>query len=283
MGNKMLFPSSMLNPARVDEAFQWQVDGVSALDGPPPALVDLGSLNNTGYGKSLRRVEEGDTLVYRGWMMSPQDYVALADKVEAAGATLLTSAEKYRKAHYLPGWYVPFCNLTARSIWFPAETSIDEIHDVIASNMTGPLMVKDFVKSRKHEWDDALFMLNVAELPRVVGNFLNLQGDALEGGVVIREFEDFDRFIGEVRAWWVHGELVMVTAHPDTPDRSFVPSDEFLGQVANAVSAIACPFVTTDITLLVNGEHRVVEVGDGGVSDFPVTGDIQKLLSALLF
>ena len=57
------------------------------------------------------------------------------------------------------------------------------------------VVVKDFVKSRKHEWAEACFIPSASDraaVERVVRRFLELQGDDLSEGLVFREFADFE-------------------------------------------------------------------------------------------
>ena len=82
-----------------------------------------------------------------------------------------------------------------------------------------PVIIKDFVKSRKHEWADACFIPSEADrdaVERVVGRFLELQGDDLNEGLVFREFVEF-RPVGfhpksgmplteEYRIFWIDGQ-----------------------------------------------------------------------------
>ena len=54
--------------------------------------------------------------------------------------------------------------------------------------------MKDYVKSRKHEWDEACFVPDLGDHRRftaVVDRLFALQGESLTGGVVVRAFESF--------------------------------------------------------------------------------------------
>lgn len=67
--------------------------------------------------------------------------------------------------------------------------------------------MKDFVKSRKHDWHEACYVPELADgeqLASVVGRFMELQGAHLSGGLVLRSFEPFVAG-GEARVWWVDG------------------------------------------------------------------------------
>jgi ATP-grasp domain, R2K clade family 3 len=71
----------------------------------------------------------------------------------------------------------------------------------------------------KHYWDEAAFIPDVrdsAGVLRVAGRFLELRGDDLVGGLVVRPFEQYQP--GEVRSWWVNGHCAVLSAHPDTPE-----------------------------------------------------------------
>ena len=57
--------------------------------------------------------------------------------------------------------------------------------------LSGSYIVKDYVKSRKHEWYDACYIQSITDTPNVkktIGNFIERQGDSLVGGVVLRKY-----------------------------------------------------------------------------------------------
>jgi len=141
-------------------------------------------------------------------------------------------------------------------------------------------VIKDFVKSRKHEWTEACYIPDLADtvhLHQVVKTFVGLQDDALAGGLVVRSFEQF-RGPGEARIWWLDGEPLLVGPHPDTPDTVLEPD---VSALQSAVRALGCRFVTTDVAQRADGQWRVVEVGDGQVSDLPQTVDPVRLIAPL--
>jgi ATP-grasp domain-containing protein len=95
---------------------------------------------------------------------------------------------------------------------------------------------------------------------------------------VLRRFERFTS--AEVRTWWVGGECVLSGPHPDTPHD--VAPDPDLGLVAPLVADLGLPFVTVDLVERSDGAWRVVELGDGQVSDRPGTVSPAALVEALL-
>ncbi|MCX5395462.1 ATP-grasp domain-containing protein [Streptomyces sp. NBC_00102] len=277
-----------LRPGRPDPAFTEEASAAREM-GAAIALLDHDALLAGDAVAAVARVPRGSGAYwYRGWMIPVRHYTELDRALAERGASLLTDAAAYRTAHELPGWYDTFVSLTPRSVWYPvsvtAPTAVPRdggFWSVLAQPLGGgPGIVKDFVKSRKHEWHEACFVpeLNDSEtLSAVVARMVDLQGEHLAGGVVVRAYE---RFVpgGEARVWWVDGEPVLVTAHPDTPGDRPVPE---LGPVGEAVRGLGCRLVTTDLALREDGVWRVIEVGDGQVSGLPSGTDARLLLEAL--
>ncbi|MDX3097932.1 ATP-grasp domain-containing protein [Streptomyces sp. ME01-24h] len=286
MGVLFVFCADALRPSRVDAHFAAEAEAVRAL-GHDVALVDHDALLAGDAAAATSRVPSGaGPAWYRGWMMSAQRYAALSAALSERRVLLGTSPDQYRRAHELPGWYGAFAAQTPRSTWLPLDPAgpppgAPALAAATAPLGEGPAVVKDYVKSRKHEWDEACYVPELADtehLASVVARFAALQGDDLAGGIVVRAFESFVKAAGEARVWWTGGEAALVTAHPDTPDLRPAPD---LDAVRPLVRALGCPFVTTDLALHEDGRWRVVEVGDGQVSDLPAGASSKTLASAL--
>ncbi|MGW4632708.1 ATP-grasp domain-containing protein [Nocardia sp. NPDC004415] len=68
----------------------------------------------------------------------------------------------------------------------PGESVLAEVAGSLGA---GAGIVKDYVKSRKHEWDSACYVPDLRDTPalrRIVERFVELQGESLAGGVVAR-------------------------------------------------------------------------------------------------
>lgn len=134
----------------------------------------------------------------------------------------------------------------------------------------------------KHYWNDAAFIADLADRDaawRTACRFRQLREDDFVGGFVLREFESFTS--AEVRTWWVDGRCVLVGSHPDTPD-DHPPSDIDLGWLTPLTGALGLPFVTADLALRADGGWRVVEMGDGQVSDRPTSITPSAMIAALV-
>ncbi|MFE2108186.1 ATP-grasp domain-containing protein [Kitasatospora sp. NPDC059463] len=324
-----LLPSHPLDPRRVDPQFAWEARLLRDLGGEHH-LVDHDALLAGDAHPAVRGVPAGrGPFWYRGWMLPSHRYAEFAAALAERGGHLLTSPPGYASAHELPGWYEVFEGATPQSVWLPAAGTepfgAARLAPAVARlGGRGPAIVKDYVKSRKHEWDEACFIPELADLPaveRVVARFVELQAEHLAGGVVLRRFEEFtrvgwdtrtappgdgsddapgggpdtDRAAGrgaarhaadgrrravEARVWWLDGEPVLVGPHPDLPGCPAAPD---LSVVRPLVRALGCRFVTTDLAERADGSGwRVVEVGDGQVSELPRGIDPSGLLIALL-
>ena len=268
----VLFCRDPLTPRKVDEHFAAEADAVRAAGGTV-ALIDHDALLAGETARAIRGVPADlGPAWYRGWMIPAGRYAELA---AALPTGLVTGPADYRRAHELPGWYSTFETVTPASAWTPTEPG--RVPDLTALVPAGRAIVKDYVKSRKHDWDTACHVPTPADLPAVVAAFVALQEEYLAGGIVVRAFEEFDP--GEARVWWLDGEPILVGPHPDTPGERPEPD---LAGIGALVRALGCRFVTTDLARRCDGVWRVVEVGDGQVSDLPRGVDPAAILTPLI-
>jgi hypothetical protein len=276
-----LFPADPLRPRRVDEHFDAEAVAARQL-GFDVALVDHDLAARGDAGAAVRAVTGAGQAVYRGWMLGAGDYEALAGALAGRGVDLRTSPSAYRRAHELPGWYAALEGLTPPTVWVDGD---DPTALVGAARRLapGPGVLRDFAKSMKHHWHEACYVPDVHDaggLRRVASRLRELRDDDFTGGYVLRAFEPFAS--PEVRSWWVDGRCAAVTAHPDTPDDA--PPDDvdaFLDELAAPVAALDAPFITVDVVRLDGGRWRVVEVGDGQVSDRPASAEPAIVLDPL--
>lgn len=291
----LLVPSDPLAPRLPDEHFMREAEAARQA-GMDVAVVDHDALLAGEVRAAVRRVPASDgeqVAWYRGWMMPFAAYSRLDTELGTRGVRLATDSAAYRSAHELPGWYSTFADLTPASVWLPWEAGrMPTSADVGALTRTlggGPGVVKDYVKSRKHEWHEACFVPDLADVTaatRVIRRMVELQGDDLAGGIVARAFEQFTRGTDghtlEARIWWVAGSAALVTPHPDAPTGTIVDVPTAVSDAVGAsIRALGAPFVTTDLAVRSDGVWRVIEVGDGQVSDLPAAEDPDRLMRAL--
>lgn len=303
----IIFPSDPFDPHLVDEEFRSEAEIVANLGGKV-VLIDHTELVNDAF-KAYKvakpfEVREYESLVsdedrahfrneaavlldgsafYRGWMMPSDAYSTMEQGMDKRLIHLRTNTQNYGDALYFFGWYDLFADLTPSSIWFPSGMASEDYLAMVENTIgEGPFFVKDLVKSRKHEWDTACYAQDLSSLPEVVSNLIRLQGSDIASDIVVRKFENFRKDQGEVRVWWVDGNPVMFSPHPDTPDSLPEVDPDFLGKVMDAVNGFQCPFVTTDLAQRKDGAWRIIEVSDGQVSGIPRGFDPTALHKSLL-
>jgi hypothetical protein len=282
----LLLCNDPLRPARCDPYFAPQA-AAARQAGAEVALLDHDALLLGRTDEAVRRIPRGlGAAWYRGWMIPTAAYAELDAVLAEHGVHLLTTATMYQAAHELPGWYAAFTAATPASIWIACDpTRTPQSHALAraaAELPAGPGIVKDFVKSRKHDWEQACYLPDLADttaVHTVMSRFVELQDDSLAGGIVLRAFEDLHQEPGEARVWWLDGEAVLTTAHPDTPGLQPTPA---LDHIRPLVRKLDCRFITTDLAQRTDGTWRVIEVGDGQVSDLPTSTDPTALLGPLL-
>ncbi len=276
----LLVPADPLNPRRADEHFRREATAARNL-GIPVAYIDHDALARPAAGPAaVAGVPADSDAIYRGWMLNADQYETFAQLLNQRDVVLRTDPSRYRKAHELPGWALTLQPVTAETVW-TVGADLSAFEQACIRLERGPAVLRDYTKSLKHHWDEAMFIADVSDLPkarRTATRFLDLRGEDFAGGLVLRRFETF---VGpELRTWWIDGRLELVTNHPDTADDApaVVPK---LQRVAPLVAALELRFVTVDVTRHRDGTWWVIELGDGQVSDLPRSTDPERLLHAL--
>ena len=128
---KFVFCSDPLDPTRVEEDF---ADEYSAARnaGFDTTLLDFDRIKD-GRDASIttRRIPVSDCVVkamYRGWMLTPDEYRLLYDVLWKKNIRLINSPEQYEATHCLPAYYSLIENSTPESVWLHPTESQDIRH-----------------------------------------------------------------------------------------------------------------------------------------------------------
>jgi hypothetical protein len=241
MSMSFVYPADYFKPHQPDSTFKAEVEAVSNLG------LSVFSWNGQKFSPALAAPLRP---FYRGWMLTLADYQALYAAWAKLGILARTSPEHYALTHYLPNWYALLADWTPETvrIKFPEELS-----DTLENLGWDAYFLKDDVKSLK---TGAGSRLNSAsESERWLKEMKHFRGQ-IEGGICIRRWES-----------WL----------PETEQRWFVlqekPFGPVLGQavpepVKSAVTLIDSPFFSVDVVQNTQGQWRIVELGDGQVSDW---------------
>ena len=239
-----LFPSDPFRTKQPDEFY----------------AAEFAAIRAAGFGTSVFSLEDFQaglfrafpslpamTVTYRGWMLSPADYEALVSSISQSGAQPLTDVASYLATHHLPNWYPLIAEFTPETCIFPPDANLAA---ELRSLDWPAYFIKDYVKSLKTSVgacistpEDAITV--AAEMRRFRGT--------IEGGFCVRRVENF---------------------LPETEQRYFVLDSvphSSAGAAPSIVSECAqrinSRFFSVDVVRRADGVLRVVEIGDGQVSD----------------
>jgi hypothetical protein len=247
---KFIFPSDYFNPQRVDEAYADEFNCLQKV-GMDTSVVSLENLK-LGSAKIYPQPHLGERLIYRGWMIAPDDYSLLVDTLRTTGADLWIDLHAYLRTHYLPNWYPLLHDLTPETHFFDVDVDLES--ELIKLRWS-KFFIKDYVKSLKTSIGSIINQ--PSEISQVVAEMQKFRG-SIEGGICVRQVEDFIPTT-EQRYFVINGRVF--AADPDAK----IPAI-----VQECARRIDSKFFSVDAIERSDGCHRIVEVGDGQVSGLVV-------------
>ncbi len=283
----IIFCSDPLNPRAPDPVFAREAEALVAL-GLEYFLIDHDAIDrHHDAAAAVRRVrpEVPVEAVYRGWMLRAEDYELLHAALATKGIRLVNSPSQYRACHWGPLAYPFVARWAAPTTWISADRMGDDaaLKELLGVFGDAPVVLKDWVKSQAAGYWDACFIPSAAELPaarRVIDRFVELQGDALVGGLVFRAWRELARVGAEVEEW----RAFSFDGRPVGcwPRFTGPPGNKPPPELVDAVcAALPSRFATADFARLTDGGWLLIEVGDGQVSGLPDAADPAAVLSAL--
>ncbi|URZ04287.1 hypothetical protein CLAUR_043760 [Clostridium felsineum] len=229
--------------------------------------------------------------------MKPKDYEYLYNSLADKNYYLINSPDEYLNAHYLPNWYKYLENLTSKTIWSKDIPSKEEIVDMLKYFNEEPIIVKYYVKSRKHEWYKSCYIKNSKEREnaiQVIDNFIKGQGEDINQGIVLRKFVDLESvgfheksgmpISNELRLFIFNYKVVCTIGYWDGKNVDEYP--EFVNQILYELKNIKSSFFTVDIAKKSNGEWIIMELGDGqvsGLQEYNIKDFYIKLIEVLKY
>lgn len=252
---RILFPSVPYFPNELEPMFERQWEAAEA----------AGLLCSRFDDEALRKEERlavrppaahDELLLLRGWMLTPADYECLAERADGRGWRLLTTPGQYRRCHWLSGWYEQLRDLTARTHFQSPDAEY---------TLQGAYFMKDEVKSCSARGVPRVE--SAADFARCLETMREF-GAPLQGQLCLREWEQLQE---EHRFFVIDGG-----AHGF---KAPAAAQQLADEVARRIDA---PFFTVDVARRSDGAYRVVELGDGQVSDLKEwePAALYRLLSA---
>jgi hypothetical protein len=200
-------------------------------------------MNNNIFIKSNNK----DVVVYRGWMLKQKEYAKLCENIEFLGSSMFTSLDQYIASHYLPNWYHLIPELTPETKIFSKGVNLKNELERLGWDA---FFIKDYVKSVKN----GSIITNPDEADRVLAEIEEHRGE-IEGGICVRKFE---KFLDNTEK-----RYFVINGYPYGSD----PEEKVPSVVRDCSKIIPSPFFSVDVVKRCDGVERIVEVGDGQVSD----------------
>lgn len=241
----LLFPSDPFNTSLPDDMFAEEF-AVARSFGFGCSVCSLEDFER-GVFRPRPAIPAGAKVLYRGWMFTVENYEQFHAAIINADGIPITSPTQYRHCHHLPEWYPLCADVTPETIIVPRNA---DVVSALAGVQWFGYFVKDYVKSLTTDRG------SVARTPNEVGDIVALIEEyrgAVEGGICIRRLE---------------------ALRPETEERYFVFNGRAHARVGEPpmlaqelAGRIDSPFFSIDLILSESGELRLVELGDGQVSD----------------
>lgn len=294
---KIIFCSDPLYPNRPDMSYEDEVQAAQDL-GLEYDLFSFEKLTREDDAVSaVRRVKSSESpelAIYRGWMLRPQAYEQFYTALQERGVLPINSPQAYQHCHHLPASYSVIAAHTPLTVWLPLPECLDmeNVMQVLVTFGSKPLILKDYVKSRKHEWAEACYIPAASDreaVERVVERFLELQGEEINEGLMFREYVPLQN-IGthsksgmpltkEFRLFFLDSQVLHLSEYWTEGDYGGdTPPVEIFESVAQHVQS---RFFTMDVAQRTDGKWIIVELGDGQVAGLPNQGDAMKFYQAL--
>lgn len=242
---RLLFPSDQLDKKRPEEAYQEEFDEATAI-GIACSLFSEEEFK-MGRFRPNPAFETGSSILYRGWMLSPEEYGELADAITSKSGRPFTTPGQYRLCHHLPGWYELCKEFTPETVFL---NRYSDFRNELAGINWPKFFVKDYVKSLTTSRGS--IANSVGEVVEIVDLIEKYRGQ-IEGGICVRKFEELCQETEE-RYFVFKG-------------RPFAREGSIPEVVKECAMRVNSPFFAVDVVYATDGKLRLIEIGDGQVSD----------------
>ena len=293
----ILFCESQIQPNKVDKDFEDQFLAAKQ-NGFEILLFNLEDLiSNDKFQLATKRIKANDTLVhliYRGWMLTPKKYEILYHDLISKNYKLINNPVEYQNCHYLPDSLKYIEDSTPKTIYekLENENSIDSILQKSKKFGEKEVIVKDYVKSEKHDWETACFVPNASDtnkLKNTINNLLQLRGEFLNEGIVVREFIELNQLTThsksgmplteEYRLFFFQQQLIGMYDYWEEGKYNLKKPDT--SQFEKIAKNIESNFFSMDIARKKNGDLIIIELGDGQVAGLPEKSDKNEFYNKL--
>jgi len=279
MMNTILFPSSYFDINKVDEDLEQEYQAALSTGFFNIVIFSYDKWFNDGVLKLNKAVDSMISVVYRGWMMKPEQYEAFYKGLSEKNIHLITDPKSYELMHIFPNVYSEFGEDTAHMEIFPLHSDIDV--EYLKKNFKR-FMVKDYVKSVKGTEFPKYFdqTITQSQFDKDMELFYKYRGKLLTGGICIKEYLDLKRYgsaTNEYRAFYINHEVATLCRNSNQSIYVPLPPEKLV----NKYKDIDSVYYTIDYAEIEDGSWRVIEAGDGSVSGLSPNQDNEVYYRAL--
>ena len=282
----VLFPAFSDGLREPDPQFYRETQALEAL-GIPWRVVNIDALIRGDMERALRFFGEAppQPVLYRGWILHPEEYTELVEALKHRGCQVFTSPENYRRTLLFPEFFPAIADHSFPAVWIEGT---DVPQAVKAAKQLGPppYFIKDFAKSAKEIWPSGCVVASEEAFATAIESLVHYRGDRFETGIVIRpmlqlRYLDEHPFGGKIheeyRLFFFRGKMISRTPYDRVGgDAKALPDYSFLPQ------RIPSEFFTADVVVTEEGQALLLEVGDGGTSALPPDVSPLQFHSAIL-
>ena len=180
---------------------------------------------------------------------------------------LINDPNEYKFCHYFPENYETIKQYTPKSTFkaLKSKFNIDDFQAELNEFGDKPIVIKDYVKSQKHYWDEACFIPSASNKEKansVIRRFIELQDLNLNEGLVFREFVELEELTNhsksgmpltkEFRVFIKNKEVIAILKYWDEGDYQNV--EPIIEEFKDVIPKIKSHFFTMDIAKKKDGK-----------------------------
>jgi hypothetical protein len=289
---KLLFPQNPVMRKLPDSVFEAEFDAARAL-GFECLLFAEESIEFEGLDRALRNLPPTDDceLLYRGWIFTEERYRQFHSALLVKGYRLISTPEQYAEVTYFPNYYPKIREVSPRAVFTDAPEAY-QAWSLSRKLGDGPFVIKDHIKSAKHQWHEACFIPKGAgreQFEWTAENLKREQDKVFNRGFVVKEYIPLRSrgaspreypMCEEYRLFFWHKRLLVASHYHDQPAN---PVDwQAFEQIAQLFDS---PFFSMDVAQTEKGDWIIVDMGAGECSSLPPSLPparfYEKLLEAL--
>jgi len=294
---RIIFCDSGFSPKEIDYMYAEEYEKATH-NSISTSLISFEELKRGNVESSIKRVranENQELGIYRGWMLKPNQYEMLYKSLLEKNIRLINNPTEYKFCHHFPDSYATIKDYTPISTFKEVKSKfdIDDFENELAVFDDKPIVVKDYVKSQKHYWQEACFIPDASDREKVstvVNKFIELQDSDFNKGLVFREFVELEKLTNhsksgmpltkEFRIFVKDNAIINVFKYWDEGD--YEELEPVLDEFIELLPKIGSNFFTMDIAKRKDGKWIIIELGDGQVAGLPDNANRDEFYKRLI-